>query len=229
MAGFPHIAVVDDEEAIVDILSYSLKKKFPDASIIGFSRANEAWDWLGANQVDVLLTDLNMPDINGKEIVSMMEKTAPDTPVIVISGAVTLPELQEMESEFKNVTVFAKPLLTRELIAGIEEQISKSYAASEDRLKSLNLLHLLQVLHLQHKSVQVNVQHASGAGGVVLKNGEPVFIEFDGDSSERAFFKMLALDSPEILVEATHYAEASQMEKSFSQLISEHSKLREKA
>ncbi|MEM6884521.1 MAG: response regulator [Verrucomicrobiota bacterium] len=229
MAGFPHIAVVDDEEAIVDILGYTLNKKFPDARITGFNNAPEALEWLGKNQVDLLLTDLHMPGLNGKEIVAMMEQNRPHTPVVVISGAMSLNELKALESHFGNVRVYAKPLLTSELMEGIEAGLAGDGAIPPERLKELNLSDLLHLLHFQKKSVQVSVEGSDGIGGVVLREGELVLAEYNDVQTEGALYQLLELKNPKLSVEPTGYGGDALIRKDFDELFSEYLRRRSAA
>lgn len=228
MAGFPHIAVVDDEATIVDILSYSLQKKFPDARISGFDDADEAHSWLARNQVDLLLTDLNMPAVNGRVLVAMMEKITPLVPVIVISGAMPLNELKGMEQEFDHVQVFAKPLLTRDLVAGIETSLARGIVLDQARVARLSLASILHLLHLQSQTMQVSVQHSSGNGGVIMAKGEPMLVQFNGDQTEEALYHMLLLDGPKIKLTPTDFSEASQLAVNFDRIFQQYIKRREK-
>ena len=212
--------MVDDEEAIVDILGYTLKKKFPDARITGFNEANEAQSWLSGHPVDLLLTDLNMPELNGKEIISMMEQQYPHTPVMVISGAIPLDELKVLETQFKNVRVFAKPLLTRALIEGIEAGLAMEETIGDERIQELSLANLVHLFHLQKKSLQLAVESTGVRGGMFLHEGEPILAEFNGEQSEEAFFKLLELQDPLVQVEESQYAGEAMITKPFEQLYS---------
>ena len=42
---------------------------------------------LKSEPYDVVITDMNMPDINGYEVAQMIKIESPDTPVILMTGA----------------------------------------------------------------------------------------------------------------------------------------------
>lgn len=46
----------------------------------------EALVWLGANDASLILLDLNLPDITGRELISLLEKRGESLPFIVVSG-----------------------------------------------------------------------------------------------------------------------------------------------
>jgi len=228
MAGFPHLAVVDDEEAIIEILSFSLQKSFPDAAITGFNKADEAYNWLTNNEVDLLLTDLNMPEIDGRELINLMQDKSPRTPVFVISGAYGPEELRRIEDSYKNVRVFSKPLLTRELVAAIKEALAHKDMPSESQMRGLDLINYLQMVHLQKKTGEVKVSHEKGEGRIALKSGELILVEFNGDTSDEAFFDLLTLAQPAINMVPLSYQGQDQVQSSFNQLLSEFCRRRDK-
>jgi len=221
MPGYPHLAVVDDEEAIIEILSFSLQKSFPNATITGFSRADEAWDWLAANDIDLLITDLNMPEMDGQELVRMMNQKSPDTPVFIISGAYTSEELNRIGSAHQNVRIFPKPLLTRELVTAIKESLAQKELPSESQMQNLHLVNLVQMLHLQKKTVEIHVSASEGKGRIALKSGDIVLVDFGGRVDSESFYRLLALESPEIQLKKLDYDGPDKVRETFSDLLSE--------
>lgn len=221
MPGYPHLAVVDDEEAIIEILSFSLQKNFPNATITGFCRADEAWDWLAAHDIDFLITDLNMPEMDGQELVKMMNQKSPDTPVFIISGAYTFEELREIGSAHRNVSIFPKPLLTRELVATIKQFLAQKELPSESQMQNLHLVNVVQMLHLQKKTVEIYVSSSDGNGRIVLKSGDVVLVEFEGKLGSESFHRLLALENPHIQLKKFSYSGPDKVKESFSELLRE--------
>lgn len=84
-----HILVAEDEVHILGTLDFILKKE-------GFivSTAANGRDALGiileekenANPVEILITDIAMPEMNGIELMAELKSAGVDLPVIVISG-----------------------------------------------------------------------------------------------------------------------------------------------
>ena len=52
----------------------------------GVRGADEALGWLGSSDADVVLTDLNMPGMNGLELCERIALNRPDVPVVVITA-----------------------------------------------------------------------------------------------------------------------------------------------
>lgn len=77
------ILVVDDEEPIRKVLFELLKRKY---LCITAGSAEEATAILSVRPVDLVLTDIGMPDASGLELCERVQRTCPETVVVVISG-----------------------------------------------------------------------------------------------------------------------------------------------
>lgn len=79
------ILVVDDEQAIRELLGWMLG----DAGHVVYEAANgaEALKFLrGEKSVDIVLSDINMPEMDGVELCKLVRVEWPDLPVLLISG-----------------------------------------------------------------------------------------------------------------------------------------------
>jgi DNA-binding NtrC family response regulator len=77
------ILVVDDDDVIRDTLCELLSQ---DYSCHTADTAEAALAKLEAQPFDVVLTDISMPGLSGKELLNRVVQLYPGTPVIVISG-----------------------------------------------------------------------------------------------------------------------------------------------
>ena len=78
------VLIVDDELSMREMLAILLKKAGLDVRTAG-SRA-EAAQTLGAGPVDLVLTDVKLPDGDGLEILRHVKAAAPETPVVVMTA-----------------------------------------------------------------------------------------------------------------------------------------------
>ena len=78
------ILIVDDEQSMCEALEAGLTPK--GFEIRWTTSAAEAIDQLGAAEVDVVLTDLNMRGMNGLELCERVVANRPDVPVVVITA-----------------------------------------------------------------------------------------------------------------------------------------------
>ena len=96
-----HIMIVDDSPAmrsfirrVVKLSGIEIERSFEA------SNGQDALAQLAENPVDVVLTDINMPVMNGEEFVRKMRDEGPcqSTPVIVISTDATANRIDTMQS-----------------------------------------------------------------------------------------------------------------------------------
>jgi two-component system response regulator HydG len=79
-----NIMIVDDDKAMCEMLELNLKKKGFSPEF--FTSAEQAFTTLLKEDVDVVLTDLNMKGFNGIELCDRIVANRPDIPVIIITA-----------------------------------------------------------------------------------------------------------------------------------------------
>jgi DNA-binding NtrC family response regulator len=82
------LLVVEDEAYVRQSLLDVLRAR--DFEAEGAASVAEALAYLSKSPVDVVLTDLKMPGQDGRELVRRMQASAPDVPVIVLTGHGTI-------------------------------------------------------------------------------------------------------------------------------------------
>ncbi|MEA3412044.1 MAG: sigma-54 dependent transcriptional regulator [Pseudomonadota bacterium] len=80
----PHALIVDDEADIRELLEITLGRM--DLQTRAAANVNEAKNLLATQPFDLCLTDMRLPDGNGIEIVTHIQKHYPSTPVAMITA-----------------------------------------------------------------------------------------------------------------------------------------------
>lgn len=116
----PRVIVVDDERAAVDALARLLRLDGYEA--VGHTSALAARDAIEKEPFDAVVTDLEMPDVHGVEIVRVAQRVNGGAPVFVVSAyagsAVAKSALAAGARK-----VFAKPLDYDELAESLTEAL----------------------------------------------------------------------------------------------------------
>ena len=82
----PHLAVIEDDEEIRElILAWFRSKNFATS---GFADATSFLTFLqdGSRQVDVIISDLKLPDIEGTELTRQLRASGRETPLILLTA-----------------------------------------------------------------------------------------------------------------------------------------------
>jgi two-component system nitrogen regulation response regulator NtrX len=80
-----HVLVVDDVPAMAEQYAYDLKRVGKYNAIVA-AGGDEALDLLAREPIDCLVLDLEMPGIDGFEVLRRLQQRGIDTPVIVYTG-----------------------------------------------------------------------------------------------------------------------------------------------
>ncbi len=83
-ALIPHILVVDDDPVLRNLLA----RFYSDGGYAAVSVASgeEALEQLAQGNIDFVITDIQLPGMNGTELVAKMKEHYPDVPVMAITG-----------------------------------------------------------------------------------------------------------------------------------------------
>ena len=130
------ILVVDDEPKIGEYLSRALRVK--DYNVRATSHGTEALNLLRKENIDLVITDLRMPEINGLELLKMIKKESPPVGVIVMSGYGTIEDAVEsikigaFDFITKPFTIKKISELTRNYFKYSEKNINTTYSSSDN-------------------------------------------------------------------------------------------------
>ncbi len=117
------ILVVDDEQSVRDSLQRILSGTGYTVQVS--DNAAEALAYLGAALYDVVLTDFQMPGMDGLQLLAAIKQRSPDTPVVMISGygsmELVVQALRGGVSDF-----VAKPFRPGELLSIVEREAARS-------------------------------------------------------------------------------------------------------
>ena len=85
MAGPLRVFVCDDAPSFRDLLRFALEQD-GDLEIVGEAEDGGQLQAIGPARPDVVLLDVNMPDVNGLEALSDVKELAPNSAVVVLSS-----------------------------------------------------------------------------------------------------------------------------------------------
>ncbi|MDA8088460.1 MAG: response regulator [Nitrospiraceae bacterium] len=114
-AGIKNILLVDDEKSFLLSLAEGLKDSGVGLGILTAENGRQALEAFRAgSRIDLLVTDLKMPEMNGFELLASVEKDFPGTRVIVLTAFVT-PEIDEQLKAIRDYVCIEKPVEFDEL------------------------------------------------------------------------------------------------------------------
>ncbi|TXE04040.1 response regulator [Algoriphagus aquimarinus] len=109
------ILLLDDDRIQKILVEKRLLKINSGIEFVYFDTPSKALDYLKTESVDLLLVDLNLPEMTGWEFVDEVEKVSPDSVVILQSGSVENEQIQRANSDKRISEIFEKPLSESDL------------------------------------------------------------------------------------------------------------------
>ena len=79
------ILIIDDHQVVLDGISTILKKQKGIDSVIAVSNGTEGLKKIETGNFDLLLLDINMPEINGIDLCLKIKKKHPKMPILALS------------------------------------------------------------------------------------------------------------------------------------------------
>ena len=118
------ILIIDDEPKVRNGLSNLLTRREGWEVAGAYENAADALKYLAVNQVDVMITDIKMPEISGLELIARIRERDKKTAIIILSGYSNF-QFAQRAIELGVSRYLTKPTNPRELICVLEETEKK--------------------------------------------------------------------------------------------------------
>ncbi len=124
------ILITDDEVNIVSGLKYAFEDE--GFSVLTAGNGLEAWHEINTNSVDLVITDLRMPEMDGYELIKKISASYPTLPVIVLTGHGTIETAVETMRDGA-IDFFTKPVDLDKLILVVKKSIKNSQLQEQNK------------------------------------------------------------------------------------------------
>lgn len=187
------LLVVDDDRATLNLYRAGLKG-LAGFKILMAQDGGQALEILRQEPIHVLVTDLNMPILDGFNLIAKVSRFYPQIPIIVMTG---LDASQHLNSPLQlgAIRILTKPPRLTILMDAIR---AASLFEPTGMIRGIGLNSILQLLSWEKKSCTLTVKSESGMGLLYLKNGEVVHAAYRAEEGLPAAYEILAWDRPDI-------------------------------
>lgn len=111
------ILIVDDESDVIEIFKDVLENYFK--KVIVSYEGDDSLDKFYRYRPDIVVTDYNMPYINGVEIISIIKSEFPNQKIVLLSGY-NINEIKKDLDQFEADDYLSKPITIQELFTSLE-------------------------------------------------------------------------------------------------------------
>ncbi|MGI8641311.1 MAG: sigma-54-dependent transcriptional regulator [Pyrinomonadaceae bacterium] len=204
--------VIDDDAATLDLMKYHLKAE--GFEVTTAERGEKGIKLVEEDEFDIILTDLNLPDFDGIEMVRRCKEFAPDTEIIMITGYGSTEKAIEA-TKAGAFYFFEKPVEFEELLVLIEKAVERKKQTVEikelrDKLSSRtsyegviggsrSMQDIYEIIEsVAESDANIFILGESGTGKEVIANA----IHYKSHRSKKPFVKLNCSALPKDLIES---------------------------
>ncbi len=130
------ILVVDDEKFIRQGIKYMLEEEIDDIQVVLSSNGLEALDKIDNQKIDIIITDIKMPLMDGIKLISEIRKNNKEIPIYVLTGFNEFEYAQQC-IDYKIEKYILKPIEKEEIVELIIDSIKKILKNKEEEKKDI--------------------------------------------------------------------------------------------
>lgn len=200
------ILIVDDDSVTRGLLSRVLKPHAEEFQVITAGDGKEATDIIRDQTINLVITDLQMPVMDGFELLAYISEHHPEIPVFIMT-AFGDSEVKKRLDTFGTTRYFEKPLNIDIITECILEELN---SGAEGQLKGISLSSFLQLIEMEKKTCTLTVKTKNQAGVLYFLKGDLLSANIHDLENEEAVYEMLCWDK--IIIEIENICKKIQKE-----------------
>ena len=190
----PKVLILDDDQDFLDLYREMLSQHLsclPDVRTA--STSARALALLESEQFHLLIVDLNMPKMDGLQVLSIARRKYPEMRLVILTGV--------REEQFRTRAYaigvdqyWIKPESDQEMglfMESIESLLSRESKGGFRGVQSKSLVDIVQLECLSQSSTVLKITNGVAEGKIWIQNGDVIHAEAPGVTSESAFQRIL--------------------------------------
>ena len=167
------ILIVEDEKDLCQMIAKSLKESGYEVDIA--NNGNEAMELLDVENYDLIVLDLNLPEIDGMEILEEFRTFNQDTKIIILSARSQIKDKVEGLDKGAN-DYLSKPFHLDELEARIRSLTRRNFITNNQMLsyKNLNYDSKKRIVKIDDKEISLTRKELGILEYLLLNRGRPI-------------------------------------------------------
>jgi predicted regulator of Ras-like GTPase activity (Roadblock/LC7/MglB family)/CheY-like chemotaxis protein len=184
------VLVVDDEADMLWMLQRNLNKGMKDVEILAAESGEEALSILSDKKVNLVISDINMPGMNGLDLLLEISNRYPQTGVIIMTAYPS--NTYENQAMLGGSLRFIEKPFDIKVVRQIVQDTLNAEEGFQGTVDGIDLMDIVQFNGLARATAALKVTTANSEGMIFFKNGNVVHAMCDSESGENAFFKIIS-------------------------------------
>lgn len=195
--GLKKVLIVDDEETLTWSMAKSLSKDKDKYEVLVANNGKEAINILNRHKIDLVISDIRMPDINGLDLLLKIRKEYPQTKVIIMT-AYGSSEIHKEANRRGSLFYIEKPFEISDIRRIILDLIGKK-KGFQGKVIGLQLTDIIQMNCLSRLTTALIITRDGEKGIIYLNEGEIVHAECGEKKGTEAFYTILSWQEGEFV------------------------------
>jgi len=191
------VLIVDDEKSFLLSLLQGLEAYAGDFRALTAPDGKAAVEALKACSVDLVVTDLKMPEMDGFGLLAAMSTGYPGIPVLVMSAYCT-PEIKARLNKLGAFKIMEKPIDFQDFV---EQVFAELHAVSKGYIHGITLPAFLQLVEMEKKTCTLGIESHGKKGILYFVEGVLMDAENGSDNHEKAALDIVCWEDPAIEID----------------------------
>lgn len=190
------LLICDDDTSFVASLSEGLAGYDIGFDIVVAANGRDAVEKMKLQAVDIVISDLHMPEMDGFELIAHISNGYSGTPIIVMTAYGT-PEIRERLKRTPSLSYIEKPVDLDQLVRLIQEA---DFQRTTGDIRGVSLPGFLQLIEMEKKSCTLAVKSHYKEGRLFFRHGDLVDAEAGKLKGLRAALNVISWEEPQIKI-----------------------------
>lgn len=195
MSAQPTILLLDDDQDFLDLYREMLGQHLPSMPEVRIANSgSRALSLLESEQFNLLIADLNMPKMDGLQVLTIARRKFPHLRLVVLTGI----RDEQFRTRAYGLGVdqyWLKPETDQEMglfMESMESLVSREAQEGFRGVQSKSLVDIIQLECLSQSSCILKITNGLTEARIFIQSGEVIDAELPGLTSEPAFQRILA-------------------------------------
>lgn len=190
------VLFVDDEISLVLSVKAGFSSYKNLFNLYTASNGKEAIKILNSIKIDLVITDLKMPEMDGFELMSFINMNFPTIPVVVLT-AFGNPEIEDRIKSMSALEILEKPIAFEKLSKIVMENLE--HGKRDGYIKGISLPSFLQLIEMENKTCLLEIRTSNNKIGMFYFNkGKLIDALFNKLKGDDAVYRMLNIKDVQI-------------------------------
>ena len=191
------VLIVDDEETLTWSMAKSLSRDKEKYEVMIANSGREALHLLKRNKIDLVISDIRMPDINGLDLLVQVKMEFPQTKVIIMT-AYGSSDVQKEANRRGSLYYIEKPFEISDIRRIIIDLIGRK-KGFQGKVFDVQLTDIIQMNCLGRLTTALIITRDGEKGIIYFNEGEVIHAECGESKGTEAFYRIMSWDEGEFI------------------------------